>query len=174
MIDSTKDEKKAITKPITEPEITDVNLGFVEKKKFRINGDNDRVLELNVSDMNIASRLSEVYPKLLAFVDDVKNQTNKALADTGDDSEQLAEMAKFLTDIDAKMRELIDYVFDSNVSEVCAPTGNMFDPVNGEYRYEHIINVVANLYTNGLNKELDAIKKKAAKHTSKYTKKYHK
>lgn len=178
------EKKKAKAQPISEPntpvknesEIQDVNLGFVEKKKFRINGDNDRVLELNISDLNIFSRFTEGYPKLQQLLKDAQEQVNAiSFSDSEeDDGSSLTKIADVLTDIDKKMRAQLDYIFDSNVSEICAPSGNMFDPVNGEFRFEHIINVVAGLYTNGLSKELDSLKKKTAKHTSKYTKKYHK
>ncbi|GEM_PF-5354144 len=169
---STEDEKKALTQPISEPEVTDVDLGYEERKKFRINGDYDRVLELNISDLNIFSRFTESYPKLQQLLQDAQDKVQKI--NTEDDDESLKQLADVLKEIDADMRKQIDYIFNSNVSEVCAPDGTMYDPVNGSFRFEHIIDVVAKLYTNGLDKELSALKKKTSKHTSKYTKKYHK
>ena len=49
MIDDTikKDtevKEPVISEPKTEPEVTDIDLGFVEKKKFRINGGNSMSL----------------------------------------------------------------------------------------------------------------------------------
>ena len=37
------------------------------------------------------------------------------------------------------MRELIDFIFQANVSSVCADDGTMADPLNGQFRFEHII-----------------------------------
>ena len=71
MIDDTikKDAEQVITEPkeikpevkeeVKEPDVVDVDLGFVEKKRFRIAGDYNRMLELNVSDLNIFARLKE-------------------------------------------------------------------------------------------------------------------
>ena len=175
MIDDSKE--KAITKPITEPEVTDIDLGFVEKKKFRINGDYDRMLELNVSDLNIFKRYTETEPKLQKLLEESQKkvaEVNAISKDDEDSIEKLSKMADVLDDIDKEMRKLMNYLFDSNVSEVCAPSGNMFDPVGGEYRYEKIIIKLAELYTTGLLKEIEQFKKKSSKYTNKYTKKYHK
>lgn len=174
MIDDSKG--KAITAPITEPEVTDIDLGFVEKKKFRINGDYDRMLELNVSDLNIFGRYQETYPKLQALLQDAQSKVAEINVDddTDESGESLGKIADVLDSIDKEMRKLMDYLFDSNVSEVCAPSGNMFDPVEGEFRFEKIITKLANLYTTGLSEEIAKFKTKSSKHTAKYTKKYHK
>ena len=44
--------------------IIDLDLSVTQKKKFRFDKDDNRILELNVSDMNIIGRISETYPKL--------------------------------------------------------------------------------------------------------------
>lgn len=185
MITDAKDEKEktldAVTTPIskekkgatvkTTPEVQDIDLGFVEKRKFRIGGDYNRILELNVSDMNIYARYSKAYPKLQALAEDAKKQV--ATIPDDDDVKALDSLAKVLEDIDKSMREQIDFIFDTNASEVCAPSGNMFDPVEGSFRFEHIINRLASLYETGFMEEINKFKQKTAKHTSKYQKKYH-
>lgn len=164
MIDDTI--KKDVTQ---EQEITDVNLGFVEKKKFRIAGDNKRILELNVSDLNIFARLNEGYPKLNELFEDAKNRINSLPTDGDDNIEHLGEVADTLTSIDKKMRDIIDYIFDTNASEICAPSGNMYDPVGGQLRYMKIIDTLSNLYTNGLNAEFNKLKNRVEKRASKYS-----
>lgn len=161
--------KEVVTK-IAEPEVTDVDLGFVEKKKFRINGDFNRMLELNVSDLNIASRLSSGYPKLKTLLTEAQERIT-SIPDDLEDEKVLASMADALTDIDKKMRDIIDYIFDTNASEICAPSGNMFDPVGGQWRFERIIDKLTSLYANGLNSEFNQIKSRVEKKASKYTKK---
>jgi len=179
MIDDTKKRAKteAIVEsaPIKDQEIQDIDLGFVEKKKFRIGGDFNRMLELNISDMNIYVRYKEVISKLRNFAEEASKKITELpdLEKEENTYEEISTVADFLEDIDTKMRSLMDYLFDSNVSEVCAPSGNMFDPVDGEFRYEKIIGTLAKLYTTGFEDEIKKFEKKAAKHTSKYTKKYH-
>lgn len=153
-----------------ESEVTDIDLGFVEKKRFRICGDYNRMLELNVSDLNIASRLKTGYPKLKALLSEVKEKID-SIPDDLDDEEMLGELADTLTEIDKEMRGIIDYIFDTNASEVCAPSGNMYDPVNGQCRFERIIEKLSALYTNGLDEEFRKIKNRVEGKTSKYTRK---
>jgi len=181
MIDDTK--KKAKTQTIAESapvtnDIQDIDLGFVEKKKFRIAGDFNRMLEINVNDMNIIVRYKEVIPKLKAFAEEAKKKIEGlAIPEEGEDKdfglEEMDKFADFLNDIDKQMRGLIDYLFDTNASEVCAPSGNMFDPVDGEFRYEKIIATISKLYTTGFDEEIKKFEQKTSKYTSKYQKKYH-
>ena len=168
---SKEEAKKAEVQKINEPEITDVDLGFVDKRKYRIGGDFNRMLELNVSDMNIYGRYTKAIVKLEELANDAVKRVEEIASSEDDD---LAKIADFLDDIDKEMRKQIDYIFDTNASEVCAPSGNMFDPVNGLFRFEHIINTLSKLYTTGFEDEIAKFKKKSEKHTSKYTKKYHK
>lgn len=175
MIDDTikKDtevKESVISEPKAEPEVTDIDLGFVEKKKFRINGDFNRMLELNVSDLNITQRLKVDYPKLKSLLAEAQDKITN-LPEDEDSEKVLGEFADTLTDIDNKMRTLIDHIFDTNASEVCAPTGNMFDPVGGQWRFERIIDKLTTLYTNGLNAEFNQIKNRVESKTSKYIKK---
>ena len=169
-VNSIKNENDIVETAATTPvsDIIDVDLGFVEKKKFRINGDYNRMLELNVSDMNIYSRFTQAYPKLQSLAEDARAKV-KDIDLEADDS--LNKIADFLESIDAQMREQIDYIFDTNASEICAPSGNMFDPVDGSFRYERIIETLSKLYTSGFEDEISKFKTKSTKHTSKYTKK---
>lgn len=168
MIDDTI--KKVDEKPVANvQDVVDVDLGFVERKKFRIAGDYNRMLELNVSDLNITQRLTVGYPKLKTLCTEAQDKI-LSIPDTDDKFEGLEELAKCLTEIDKEMRKCIDEIFDANVSETCAPSGNMYDPVNGQYRFERIIDVVTTLYTNGLNAEFEKLKNRVESKTSKYTK----
>lgn len=167
MIDDTI--KKDVTN--NEQDVVDVDLGFVEKKRFRIAGDFNRMLELNVSDLNITARLRTGYPKLKALLADAQTKIESIPDDLDDKEEILAGMADTLTSIDKEMREIIDYIFDTNASEVCAPSGNMFDPVGGQWRFERIIDKLTTLYSEGLNSEFNQIKNRVEKKTGKYTKK---
>ena len=150
-----------------EPEIINVDLGYVEKKKFAINGDINRLLELNVSDLNAIKRYNEASPKLEAFMQDVQKELAKT---EEEEDENLSKISEVLTKIDKEMRDCIDYIFDTNASEICAPSGNMFDPVNGQFRYEHIIECLSKLYAEGIGEEFKKMKNNTSKYTSQYTK----
>lgn len=152
------DEKKV------SDDIIDVDLSETQKKRFRIDGDNDRILELNTSDLSVINRLEPTYKRLNELM-------KKAVALESSENEEieLAELSEILKSVDKEMRSLIDELFDAPVSEVCAPFGTMYDPFNGTFRFEHIINVILGLYEQNMKKEFDKIKTRVSKHTKKYT-----
>lgn len=143
--------------------ILDINLSATRKKKFRIDGDDNRILELNTSDMNVLLRLDEVEQRLQNLADSVTFDS-----ESGETAEQ---SVKKLLSTDKEMRELIDYLFDSNVSEICAPSGSMYDPFNGKYRFEHIVETLFTLYEENIEKEYKKMSKNVQKHTAKYVNK---
>ena len=153
-------------------DIQDIDLSATKKKRFRINGDNAKILELNTSDLNIATRLSKSYEKLTKYMDEV----GVALQDVTDDElteEQQKAVEEQLERIDTKMKEEMDYIFDAPVSKVCCDGGSMYDPFEGMFRFEHIIDALTKLYENNLNAEFSKMKRRISAKTAKYTQKYH-
>ena len=155
------------TEKTAEAKVTD--LSFSTRKAFRIDGDDNKILKLDVSDMNIISRLNEAFPKMQTLAQEAVDRIANATADGEEESTGLGSMSEVLSDIDKKMREQIDFIFDADVSAKCAPTGNMYDPVNGEFRFEHIIDVLSSLYANNLTAEFKTMQDKVKKRTAKYT-----
>lgn len=139
--------------------IVDINLDGVTRQRFRINGDPNSIIELNLSDMSISERLEDGMEKLEAEMSKISQM---------EDDENLSEKFK---EADARMREYIDYIFDYPVSAVCAKNGTMYDPINGMFRYEIIIDGLTKLYTEKLNDEYRKLRNRIQKHTDKYTKK---
>lgn len=161
-------------------DIKDISLS--SKKAYRIDGDNSRILYLDTSDMNILVRMEEAYPEIQKLALDAVDKLSKSRSgsisgDTKEDSEETtAETQSFLNDItevlkeiDSKMRDRLNYIFASDVADICEPTGNMYDPVGGEFRFEHIIEVLTGLYANNITAEFKSMQEKVKKHTNKYT-----
>ncbi len=140
-------------------DVIDLDFSVMQKKRFRIDKDNNRILELNTSDMNIIARLEESYPKIDSIVEQVSAPDDEANVDV-----------KALKKLDDDLRTLIDYIFDSKVSEVCAPDGSMYDLFNGQFRFEHIFEVLFGLYEDNINREYKKLTTRVNKHTDKYTK----
>lgn len=144
----------------------ELDLSPIRKKSIRIDGDDSRILYLNTSDMNIVARMNNLYPALKALAED----STKELPKSDDAEKDIADMAEYFTDIDTRMRNIMDELFDGNVSEVCAPSGNMYDIINGGFRYEFIMESLLNLYSDNIAKETKKIQKRVQSHTDKYTK----
>lgn len=165
-LSTTTPKKDLDTKAKKEPEknsdIIDIDLSEIQKKKFRLDRDNNRVIELNTSDITVISRLEEIYPKMLSLVEDAQVKSSSD-SDTDD-------VLSTLLDINGKMKELLDYAFDSKVADKACPDGTLFDPINGKFRFEYIIEKLIDLYDENFSKELALMQKRVNKHTSKYTK----
>ena len=137
--------------------IIDINLEGIQKQRFRINGNSDAIIELDLSDLSIVDRLKAGLEQLQKEV--------VAISEAKDIDEDM------LKEIDAKMRESIDYIFDYPVSAVCANKGTMYDIKDGKFRYEIIIDGLTKLYQNNINEEYKKFQSRIKKHTDKYTSK---
>lgn len=161
-----------ITNPTTvNNEIIDLDLSVTKKKKFRFDHDDTRIIELNTSDMGIIGRISEAYPKLTALQD----KASKMMEGLHDDDAYLEDDLKLigtrLSEVDNEMRQIIDEIFNADVSAKAAPDGSMYDPFDGTYRFEHIITLLMSQYEKNLQDEYAKIERQVKSHTEKYTKK---
>ena len=152
--------------------IMNIDLSVTEKKKFWINGDASKILELNTSDMTITTRLSEAYIKLDKLTKSAQQIAQIKIDPNASEAEQLKSIGEFgaqLKNIDQEMRTILDELFDAPVSKLCAPDGSLFDIFNGQFRYEHIIETLSKLYQNNFNEEFKRMKLKIQQKTQKYT-----
>lgn len=138
-------------------DVIDIQLDTVKRTKFRINGNNDAIIELNLSDLGIMSRLETGMKQLQDAMNEIVNI-----------SDEDSDFRDKLKQADEKMREYVDYIFDYPVSTACAKYGTMYDPKDGVYRYEAIIDGLTKLYADNLNDEYNKIKARMEKHTAKY------
>lgn len=153
-------------------QIIDLDLSITEKKKFRFGKDDNRIVEVNTSDMNLMQRVSDAYPKLQELQTKASKLTEGLNTDDeseGSAIESITTLAERLSAVDAEMRELLDYMFDAPVSAAAAPSGSMYDPFNGSFRYEHIVAVMMKQYEDNLQSEFGKMEKQLKKHTDKYT-----
>ena len=147
-------------------EIEDISLS--SKKSYRIDGDNSRIIYLDTSDMNILVRMNETYPEIQKLA--VEAADKIVASKVGDDS-PLNDISEILKEIDKRMREKLNYIFASDIADICEPKGNMYDPVGGEFRFEHIIEVLSTLYADNITSEFKKMQERVKKHTAKYTNK---
>ena len=151
-------------------DIVDIDLSPIQKKKFRINGDNNKILMLNVSDVGVLSRYQESVDKIKKILED-SGDKQLELSETEDVDAMINRTSEYLAKKNKELCEIVDYIFDSNVSEVCCDGGTMFDPINGQYRLEYIIETILKLYDNNFDEEYKKIRDRVDKHTSKYKRK---
>ena len=147
-------------------ELIDISLGS-PKKKFRINGDNTKIIELNPSDVNIVSRLNDAYGQLTEMAQKAGTLLNEE--EDANTEEELKKLSSALTKLDEDMRALVDKLFDSPVSAAVADGINMYSPYDGEFWFEHVIEVLSGLYENSFKDEFKKMNDRIHKRTNKYT-----
>ena len=160
------EETPKAEKPMPQDDVMNLSMPEIKRKRIRINGDYNQIIELNLTDLTILNRLDEVYPKLKSIGQEVLE--SDAYIGASDD----AEKAKiFLDKADKEMRELLDYLFDYPVCAVLVPSGSLFDPISGQFRFEYIIDKLSRLYETNFTREFQRLHDKLNKHTVKYSKK---
>lgn len=147
----------------------DLDLSEIRKKRIRIDGDDNRIVEINISDMGVMDRLQNAYDRLVSLANEYHMAEEEESSE--DEDVEVAKLIESLKNLDIKMRELVDYVFNANVSEVCVQDGTMADPVNGQFKFEYIIEKFLALYDKNFDMEFKKMSKSVSKHTNKYTRK---
>ena len=145
-----------------------INLDRGQRKKFTIDGDESRILELNTSDMGIFARLDAFDKNVTAALQEFdKIQTSETEKDGWD----IIKLGEQLHKLDEIIKEQFDILYDTNFSEVVVPHGTMLDLIDGEFRFQYLNEVFANLYEKQLSKELKIRNDTIRKHTKKYIEK---
>jgi hypothetical protein len=154
------------------PTAISLDLSETARTNIWINGDCTKVIRLNLTDMNIMTRAKDAQAKL----EELQAEANKMASvdipksiDTEEDEEKIDKAIEVFRVIDEKMRDLVDGIFDYPVCDVCCDGGSMYDPINGQYRYEYIIDKLMALYGDSWEKESKKHKAQMRKHTAKYT-----
>lgn len=151
--------------------LLNINLEHGKRKRFTIDGDKNRILEINPSDMGIFARVDNfdkvVSPAIIEFGEKQINMPE------GQDF-NLAELGEGLMALDKLIREQLDILYDTNFSAIMAPYGTMLDPINGEFRYQYLIDIMSELYNETFTEELKERNDKIREHTKKYVSKVNK
>lgn len=156
-------------KTLENNNVIDIDLSALRKKRIRIDGDDNKIIEINVSDMGVINRLQEAYDRLISLANTYNLQEEESNAEADDDDFDVEKTVETLRILDKEMRELVDFVFQANVSEVCASDGTMADPVNGQFRFEYIIEKFLAVYDKNFTEEFKKMSKNVKKRTNKYT-----
>jgi hypothetical protein len=107
------------------------------------------------------------------------DEVGKVLMETNVDEGNVSDsdldtVSSMLKKLDDSMRAEVDYIFDAPVSATLCKDGSMYDPIDGMFRYERIIDKIADLYNNNLSREFSKMRQRVDQRTNKYTKQYHK
>lgn len=129
-------------------------------KEFTINGDPTRVIKFNPSDISIIERAQKVRKEIS---EEVKSLDNLKI----EDEEELANAVNKVNEI---VKEKINYIFGSDVSDIAFGLQSPIASANGVTLAERFISAVLPI----IQKEIEEEDKKSKARISKYTERYHK
>lgn len=144
----------------------DLDLSATRKKRIRIDGDDNRIIEINTSDMNIIQRLDTLSDRMNKLSD--KFIDIKFGNEPEGEKPSMKDIEEAIRIIDRELRDIIDELFQSKVSDICAPDGTMWDIFNGSFRYEIIMEQLLNLYADNIQAETKKTMERLHKYTDKY------
>ena len=142
--------------------VIDISLDIQTKRKYRINGDDNLIIELNPGDMGIIARYQHAMPKINSLMEKADAVEFSDEVDIDDPA-----IGQF-KEINAEIRDIVNEIFDYDVCSVCADGGSMFDMCNGKLRFEELIEQLFSLYDKTINAEFKKVQKRMQKHTDKY------
>ena len=131
-------------------------------KEFSINGDVNRVIRFNPSDLAIIKRLEEAKNKIsesMNIKDDIE------LDNEGKPVDSLENYSKVISHIDNVIKEQINYIFDSDVANVVFGNQSPLANIKGKPLYERFMESVMPEIKKAVEEEAKESRKRVAKYT---------
>lgn len=145
------------------------NLNFDDGfKEFTINKDPDRVIRFNPSDFGIIERIKTAYDEIDKVT---KIEEDIDLKADGTPVDELGRAAEIVTRINNKVKEMIDYIFNSPVSDKVFGKQSPLSIVKGKPLWQGFLACLEPV----IKTEVEKAQEESQKRISKYAKQvYHK
>ena len=134
-------------------------------KEFMINDDPSRVIRFNPADYGIIERFDKARKEIAAEVDKIQEDIN-IKPDGSAEEDDLGEAADLLDRTNKLIRDKIDYIFDSPVSDIAFGRQSPLSSVKGLPLFERFIRAAQPYIEKEVRKEQEASQKRISKYTS--------
>lgn len=132
-------------------------------KEFSINGDESRIIRFNPADFSIIERIKAAYDEIDKAS---KLEEDIELKADGTPIDDLGRAAEIVTGINNKVREMIDYIFNSPVSDKVFGKQSPLSIVKGRPLWQGFLECLEPV----IKTEVKKAQEESRKHISKYTK----
>lgn len=138
-------------------------------RHFAINGNEEHAIDLDTTDTGILTRWEQTENELMATISELDTIGD---GDGENEREKAVAMSRRFGEVEAKAREQIDFLFNTNVSgPICAEYGNLLRTVDGEPFIMTVMETLLGFYAEDIRKDMEESKARIEKHTKKYLKK---
>lgn len=132
-------------------------------KSFTINNDPTKVIKFNPTDFGIIERINSAYKT----IEKVYNNAEEIdLNNDGSNVEQLESAANAVSKVSSTIKEQIDFIFDSPVSDIVFGNQSPISMVKGVPFYERFLNAIIPEIKRATRAEQLASQKRINKYTS--------
>lgn len=106
-------------------------------KKYAVNGDENNVISINVNDINLLRRIKESEDLFTPILSRFDNEPNTP---------------ELFAEVDAQIKETLNYVFGSNISECVFGDANCLSPLDdGRFLFESFFEAFAPIVIADIN-----------------------
>lgn len=140
------------------------NLNFDDGyKEYSINNDPNRVIRFNPADFGIIERINKAYEE----IDRATIDTDIELKANGEPMKLIGQAAEMVKSMSDTIRNQIDYIFNSPVSDVVFGKQSPLGMVKGVPLYERFLSTLIPVIQKEVEAEMLASRKRVSKYTSK-------
>ena len=122
-------------------------------KRLAINGDENRIITINPTDISIVKRYNEVIPQLDELSEKYKQISQEKVVEA-------------VSELDRKAREFIDYIIGAEVSVTVFGTANCLSYAGGQTIFENFLTAYMDYMTPAIKSEYDKSKNNIQKYTN--------
>lgn len=140
-----------------------VDDGSVEVPIYNTLNEQIGLFRFRPTDFNIINRYREIagkFSEVTAPLVEANIDTNGEGADE--------ESVKIINEAQAKLFELVDYLFDGNAAEAFFGKMNPFSPVGGKFYCEHALAGIGDFISKKFDAELTSVNSRVEKYTHGY------
>jgi hypothetical protein len=132
-------------------------------KEFMINDDPNRVIRFNPADYGIIERFNNALKNIEKATESLENDVN--IDSKGEPLSELEEAAEAVAKVNKLIKDQIDYIFDSPVSDMVFGNKSPLALVKGVPLFERFIMAAKEVIEKEVKKEMEASQKRIEKYT---------
>jgi len=132
-------------------------------KEFMINDDPNKVIRFDPTDFAIIERFNNAMKNIEKATENLENDVN--IDSKGEPLSELEEAAEAVAKVNKLIKEQIDYIFDSPVSEMVFGNKSPLALVKGVPLFERFIMAAKEVIEKEVKKEMEASQKRIEKYT---------
>ena len=132
-------------------------------KEFMINDDPNKIIRFDPADFGIIERFNNALKNIEKATESLENDVN--IDSKGEPLSELEEAAEAVAKVNKLIKEQIDYIFDSPVSEMVFGNKSPLALVKGVPLFERFIMAAKEVIEKEVKKEMEASQKRIEKYT---------